>query len=122
MQEHALSCLQKGMAAMMQLLGCSLSSELSSSFKSEEVNETEMSLIRSVKSVGQHHSTEQDQSNLRENIHLSYLYKCVYSLIITIAIVYYCYSILIIYSMIIKYITWSIFPKQITFYQLKQTN
>lgn len=43
-------------------------------------------------------------------------------MVITIVIVYYCYTILIIYSMIIKYITLNITPKQITFYQLKQTN
>lgn len=43
-------------------------------------------------------------------------------MIIAIVIVYYCYTILIIYSMIIKYRILSIIPKQITFYQLKQTN
>lgn len=44
------------------------------------------------------------------------------SMIIAVVIVYYCYTILIIYSMIIKYRILSIIPKQITFYQLKQTN
>ena len=44
------------------------------------------------------------------------------STVITIVIVYYCYTILIIYSMIIKYRILNIIPKQITFYQLKQTN
>lgn len=78
MWEHNLSCLQKERQLWCSSEDVHCPHRFPAPFKSEEVEETEMSLIRFVESVDQHRSTEQDQSNLRENIHLSYLYKCVY--------------------------------------------
>lgn len=74
-----------------------------------------------MKKVNQCVGLEQDLGDLREKIHLSYLYKSVH-----LGDNYHshCFLLLhyIIYSMIIKHVTLNISPKQITFYQLKQTN
>lgn len=94
-----------------------------SSFQMKQVADTEMLLITSMKGVKQ---CDQLGAKTRATLERkSVCHICTNmctSMIITIVIVYYCYTILIIYSMIIKYIILNIIPKQITFYQLKQTN
>lgn len=95
-----------------------------SSFQMQyRVAATEMLLITSPKEVKQ---CDQLRAKTRATLERkSACHICInmcISMIITIVIVYYCYTILIIYSMIIKYIILNIIPKQITFYQLKQTN
>lgn len=69
------------------------------------------------------HQLRAETTAARERASVSHICTdmCTWMMITTV-IIYYCYTILIICSMIIKYITLNIIPKQITFYQLKQTN
>lgn len=94
-----------------------------SSFQMKEVADTEMQLITSVQGVKPCYQLgAKTRATLERKSVCHICTNMCTSMIITIVIIYYCYTILIIYSMIIKYIILNIIPKQITFYQLKQTN
>lgn len=101
----------------MWLLGCLLSLQLLKAlFKSEQVDGTEMLLITSVKEVKRCNQLRAKTKATLERKSLCHI--CINmctSMIITIVIVCYCYTILIIYSMIIKYIILNIIPPQLPF-------
>ena len=76
------------------------------------MDDTEMLLITSVKEVKQRNQLGAKTKATLERKSVCHIYTnmCI-SMIIAVVIVYYCYTILIIYSMIIKYRILSIIPK-----------